>query len=218
MQEAAVEYFAARSHNSWRRQLLKNDPAQKRQPRMRLRGGVMVDINQRWEKLHPKAQLDNKRAGADAYKAVMKFPNDREAAAAYVHECWIRRNKADPNQPKALFKPYQALPEAEKDKDRAHVDNMKRAIAAVSRSARRTAAGKAAPRKASRKAPRQPVRGASAFKSVRVPVREWRRLETLAARLSKTLGRPVTPQELLRAGITAIAEVCSAIEFKARSK
>jgi hypothetical protein len=177
----------------------------------------MVDVNQPWDKLHPKAQADNKRAGVDAYKAVMKFPNDREAAAAYVHESWIRRNKADPNQPKALFKPYRALPEAEKDKDRAHVDNMKRAIAAVSRSARRAAPGKAAPRRASRKAPRQ-IGSASAFKTVQVPAREWRRLETLAARLSKTLGRPVTAQQLLRAGITAIAQVCGAIELKARSK
>src|SRR5215207_7671700 len=126
--EAAVDYFAARSHDAWRRNLLKTDPKQKGKPRLRQRGGIMVDVNQPWTKLHPKAKADNKRAAYDAYEAVKKFPNNREAAAAYVHVRWIKRNKGDPSQSKALFKPYAQLPEAEKDKDRAHVDNMKRAL------------------------------------------------------------------------------------------
>lgn len=214
VQEAAVAYFAARSHNSWRRQLLKSDPTQKGRPRMRLRGGVMVDINQPWNRLHPKAQLDNKSAGYDAFRAVAKFPDDREAAAAYVHDCWIRRNKGDPNQPKALFKPYNQLPEVEKDKDRAHVDNMKKALAAVSpkraHKAKTAAPGRRAPAK--RSASGSPP--AKAFRSVRVSARDWRRLETAAKRLSRTVGRPVTADELLRAGMSAIIELCGAIELK----
>ena len=57
----------------------------------------------------PKAKADNKRAAYDAYDAVKKFPNDREAAADYVHERWIKRNKGDTSQPKALFKAVRAL-------------------------------------------------------------------------------------------------------------
>src|SRR5690606_23126471 len=129
--EAAVDYFAGRSHDAWRKQLLKTNPEQKGKPRMRQRGGIMVDINQPWSKLHANAKADNKNAARDAYAAVMKFPNDREAAAIEVHKAWIARNKHDKSLDKALFKPYAQLSEVEKDKDRAHVDNMKKAIAAT---------------------------------------------------------------------------------------
>ena len=195
--EAAVDYFAARSHDAWRRNLLKTQPKQKGKPRMRLRGGVMVDVNQPWTKLHPKAKADNKRAAYDAYDAVKKFPNDREAAAEYVHQRWIKRNKGDPSQPKALFKPYAGLPEVEKDKDRAHVDNMKKAIAAVR------------PRKAKTK---------RAAETVTVDAKAWRRLESAARQLSTALGRPVPPEALLAAGVEAIAAVCSAMAAEARTK
>jgi len=156
--EAAVEYFSARSHNAWRKRLLQTDPKQKGKPRMRLRGGVMVDVNQPWSNLNPKAKADNKRAARDAYAAVKKFPNDREAASAYVHECWIKRNKDDASQPKALFKPYARLPKVEKDKDRAHVDAMTTAMAAV-----RKAAAKSERRKV-RKTPKAKVKAAQARK------------------------------------------------------
>ena len=132
LKDAAVDYFSSRSHNAWRKRLFETNPDQRGKPRMRLRGGVMVDINKPWASLDPKAKAENKRAAYDAYDAVMRFPDDREAAANDVHISWMKRNKADPNQPKALFKPYAKLPEVEKDKDRAHIDRMKEAIAAVS--------------------------------------------------------------------------------------
>ena len=196
---AAVDYFAARSHDAWRRNLLKTQPKQKGKPRMRLRGGVMVDVNQPWSKLHPKAKADNKNAAYDAYDAVKKFPNDRDAAAAYVHVRWIARNKGDPNQPKALFKPYASLPEVEKDKDRAHVDNMKKALAAV-----RTSAPK--------------VKAKRAGATVTVDATTWRRLESAAQQLSTAVGRPVPPEALLAAGVEAIAAVCRAMAAEARTK
>ena len=198
--EAAVDYFAARSHDAWRRNLLKSDPKQKGKPRMRQRGGVMVDVNQPWSKLHPKAKADNKNAAYDAYDAIKKFPNDREAAAEYVHVRWIARNKGDPNQPKALFKPYASLPEVEKDKDRAHVDNMKKALAAV--------------RKSAPKAKAKPT-GAT---TVQVDAKAWRRLESAAQQLSAALGRSVPPEALLAAGVEAMAAVCKAMAAEARSK
>src|SRR5262249_38699250 len=153
-------------------------------PRMRLRGGVMVDVNQPWSKLHPKAQADNKRAARDAYRAVKKFPNDREAASEFVHERWIARNKNDASQPKELFKPYAGLPDVEKDKDRAHVDNMKKALAAVSKPAKKKA---------------KPPSGAT----VRIDARAWARLESAAKRLSAALGRDVPAELLLNASIEA---------------
>lgn len=150
--EAAVEYFSARSHNAWRKNLLKNQPKQKGKPRMRLRGGVMVDVNQPWSKLDARAKADNKGAARDAYLALKTFPKDREAAADYVHRAWMKRNKGDASQPKALFKPYAKLPAVEKDKDRAHVDAMKKAVAAVRRRGPRKAVGKSKTRSARKKA------------------------------------------------------------------
>jgi hypothetical protein len=201
--EAAVDYFAGRSHDAWRKQLLKTNPEQKGQPRMRTRGGIMVDINQPWSKLHPNAKADNKVAARDAYAAVMKFPNDREAASIEVHKAWIARNKHDKSLDKALFKPYAQLSEVEKDKDRAHVDNMKKAIAAMRKSAK-----VASPRKA--KAP--------AFKTVRIEAKHWAKLEAAAAKLSKLTGRVVAPEALLTAGLEAIVAVSGAVAAEAKPK
>lgn len=188
LKEAAADYFSSRSHNAWRKRLFETNPEQRGQPRMRLRGGVMVDINKPWATLDPKAKAENKRAAYDAYDAVMRFPNDREAASNYVHERWMARNKGDASQPKALFKAYAKLPEVEKDKDRAHVDRMTKAIAAVS------------PKKAAKKAKRAP-----AYKTVRVDAKAWARLEAAAKDLSKALGRKVAPEALFIAGVEAVA-------------
>lgn len=201
--DAAVDYFAARSHDAWRRTLLKTNPDQKGKPRMRLRGGVMVDVNQPWSKLDPKAKADNKRAARDAFDAVKKFPNDREAAAEYVHQAWIKRNKNDPSQPKALFKAYARLSEVEKDKDRAHVDRMKEALAAV----RKRAPKKVAKRK--REATGAPIR---------IDASAWRRLQAAAKQLSSALGREVPPELLLGAGADAMTALCKAVAADARAK
>jgi hypothetical protein len=202
---AAMDYFAGRSHDAWRRTLLKTNPDQKGKPRMRLRGGVMVDINQPWSKLDQRAQQDNMRAARDAYDAVLKFPNDREAASAYVHIAWTKRNKADPSQPKALFKPYRQLPEVEKDKDRAHVDNMKAAMAAVRKGA-------------SKKAPRKRAMKVAATVAVQVDAKAWRRLETAAQKLSMALGRPVAPEALMAAGMDAMTALSASVTAKKRRK
>lgn len=187
LREAAVDYFASRSHNAWRKALLTQDPAQRGKPRMRLRGGVMVDINKPWASLDPRAKADNKRAAHDAFEALKHFPNDREAASEYVHQCWIKRNKNDRSQPKALFKPYARLPEVEKDKDRAHVDRMKAALRAVR--------AKKAPSKAKR----------AAVRNITIDAQTWRRLEKAAKALSVALGRTVKPEALLLAGAEAVA-------------
>jgi hypothetical protein len=198
--EAAVDYFAARSHNAWRRKFHLAQPGEKSRPRMRMRGGIMVDINQPWTKLDPKAKDDNKVAAYDALEAITRFPKDREAAADYVHKRWIARNKRDPNQPKALFKPYKQLPEAEKDKDRAHVDNMRAALASVRNAAKRP------------KAPR------SADKTVRIKAKDWARLEASARALSARIGAPVSAETLLSAGVEAIIVVCQVTTQTTRSK
>lgn len=199
MREAAVEYFSSRSHNAWRKQLLATTPKQRGQPRMRLRGGVMVDINKPWASLDPRAKADNKRAAHDAFDAVQRFPDDREAASNYVHERWMARNKGDASQPKVLFKTYARLPEVEKDKDRAHVDRMKAALRAVG------------PRSKAKKAAK---RGAT--KTVRVDAQTWARLEKAASTLSKAVGREVTPEALMLAGAEAVAAAAKSAAKKKR--
>lgn len=201
--DVITELFAARLHEAWRKQSLKANPEQRGQPRMRMRGGIMVDINQPWSRLHPNAKADNRQAAEDAYAAVAKFPNDREAAADYVHKCWIKRNRRDKSLAKELFKPYGQLSEVEKDKDRAHVDLMRKAVASVRKSAKAVT-----PRKA--KAP--------TFKVVRVDAKSWARLETAARRLSRQTGAAVSPEALLAAGIDAIVAVSDAILSEAKPK
>lgn len=195
--QAAIEEFAALSHDAWRRRLLKTHPEQRGKPRMRRRGGVMVDVNQPWSKLHPKAKTDNLRAARDAYKAIERFPRDREAASAYVHRCWVRRNKADPSQPRDLFRPYDTLPEVEKDKDRAHVDQMKAVLA----------------RAVGRRAAKQPSLKA---RKVIVDAKRWSRLERAARALSKTLGRDVSAETLMLAGIDAIVAITTLPKSQAK--
>jgi hypothetical protein len=187
--EAAVDYFAARSHDAWRRQFHKANPKERALPRMRMRGGKMVDINKPWKDLDPKAKAENRVAAYAAYAAIEKFPNDREKASDYVHKQWIKRNRADPNQPKTLFKPYSALSEVEKDKDRAHIDRMKAALAAVRK--------KQAPKQATRRALYLDQRAAA-------------RLQAAATRLSAALGATVTAEALMAAGVEAVLAVCEA--------
>lgn len=212
--QRAADYVAGDMHDSWRKDFLKNNPAERGKPRMRMRDGAMVDVNQPWAKLHPKAKADNMRAARDAYDAVTKFPKNREAAAKRVHDLWIKRNKADPNQPKDLFKPYAKLPEVEKDKDRAHVDAMTKAIAAVRKSVKKVAPGKAkAGKKSAPKAKR-----ANGAASVKIDAQAWKRLQASAKKLSSALGRDVAPELLLAAGADAMAAVAKALAAKSRNK
>jgi hypothetical protein len=156
----------------------------------------MVDINKAWKDLDPRAQADNRTAAHDAYRAVTKFPKDREAAAAFVHECWIKRNKRDPNQPKKLFYPYQKLSEAEKNKDRQHVDVMKAALAGVKKQT-----PKAAPRKAAKK---RTAKRSRAKALVAMNAATARKLQSIATELSALLGRRVSAEQLALAGARAI--------------
>ena len=196
--EAAVEYFAAHSHDAWRKQFHKANPKERALPRMRMRGGKMVDINKPWKDLDAKAKADNRVAAYAAYAAIEKFPNDREKAADYVHRQWVKRNRRDPNQPKTLFKPYSALPEVEKDKDRAHIDRMKAALAAV------------------RKRPKAPTKPTP--RALQIDQRAAARLEAAAARLSAALGRTISAEALLAAGVEAVLAVCETAAPPARQK
>lgn len=214
--EASVEAFAAEAHTAWRRRMLKDNPAQRGRPRMRMRGGEMVDVNQPWKSLHPNAQMDNRQAARDALEAVRKFPADREAAAAHVHKLWIKRNKGDPNQPAALMKSYASLPEAEKDKDREHVDRMR---ALLARAGRRGDRAKPKPPRVGRKSGSKPAqrsgggkaaaskRAAGKTKTLRLSPEQWRRLEALAAQMSQMQGRRVTAEEAGQAAFAAMLGV-----------
>ena len=135
-----------------------------------------------------------------------------EAASARVHEHWIKRNKADPSQPKDLFKPYAKLPEIEKDKDRAHVDAMTKAIAAVRKSVKKAAPRKAKPAKKS--APQ--AKRANGAAAVKIDAQAWKRLQASAKQLSTALGRDVPAELLLAAGADAMAAVAKALAAKSK--
>ena len=188
--ERAAEAYAARSHAAWRKQFHKDNPAEKAKPRMRMRNGVLVDVNRPWAKLNPAAKADNLAAARAAYAAVMKFPDDREAAADYVHKQWIARNKADKHQPRALFKPYASLPEVEKDKDRAHIDQMKQALGKRAKAA--PAKKQAAP--------------ALAFSA-----QDRRKLEGARKRVAAALGRDVALEALIVASAEALASMAASL-------
>lgn len=200
MREAAAIYFALRSHDAWRRELLKTNPEQKGRARMRMRQGVMVDVNQPWSRLAPEAKADNLAAAYDAFDAVMTFPGDREAAADLVHRAWIKRNKSDPSQPKVLFRAYRSLSEVEKDKDRAHVDRMKLAIKAVGR------------------ASKKPAKPSAPHETLDIDARARKRLQRAASDLSKRLGWRVSAQVLLDAGVEAALCIAGAVDAPLRGE
>jgi len=202
--EAAVDYFAARSHDAWRKQFHKTNPEERNLPRVRERGGKLVDINKPWRELDPKAKADNKIAAYAAAEAVEKYPDDREKAANYVHKQWIKRNKSDPNQPKVLFEPYASLPEVEKDKDRAHIDRMKAAFAAVKKARK-------AKKKARRTAPKKLL-------ELTLDANHSARLEAAAVRLSEALGRTISAEALLAAGVEAVLAACEGAAPKHKRK
>jgi hypothetical protein len=195
LEAEAVTYFASRSHNAWRKQFARTNPDQADQPRLRMRGGKMVDINQPWDRLDPAAQADNRVAAEIAYAAVKRHPKNREKAAAFVHADWVERNRNDPNQAKELFQPYAALPEIEKDKDRAHVDRMKKALAAVRKDAKRA-----------KKRREKALRNATLALD---PIMAGR-LQAAAAALSQATGRDISAEALLAAGAEAVLSICEA--------
>lgn len=216
----AVDLFAARSHNAWRAKFHKANPKEKNLPRMRLRGGKMVDINQPWDKLDPRAKKDNIRAARDAYDAVTLFPDDREAAADYVHECWINRNKADKSQPKDLFKPYARLPEVEKDKDRVHVDNMKKALATVARPTVKRAKKPAKPAKKAAKAAK-PIKKAAkpaAAQALSFSAADWRKFEAARKSVSAMLGRELSAEAFALVSAQAMSLLAKAGAPKPKSR
>ncbi|MFZ2030327.1 MAG: hypothetical protein WAU68_08475 [Vitreimonas sp.] len=207
--EAAVNYFASRSHDAWREKLHDTNPAERDLPRMRERGGKMVDINKPWSELDPKAKAENRIAAHAAATAIEKYPDDREKAAAYVHKQWIKRNKGDPNQPKDLFEPYAVLPDVEKDKDRAHIDRMKAAFDAVKK-ARKTK------KKSKQVAPKKPK--AEKAPALTLDAASSARLEAAAAALSKALGRTISAEALLAAGVEAVLAACETSAPKRKRK
>ena len=119
--ENAVQQFASDAHEEWRRSL---PPDKQNEPRIRSKnGGPEADINVPFDQLHPTAQQENLAAGIAAEQAVKKFPNDIEKAAEYIHIEWMKRNPKD-DYNAAQHKPYDQLPEIEKEKDRVHVRTM----------------------------------------------------------------------------------------------
>lgn len=120
--ESAIRAFASRAHEEWRRGF---DPAvasgkPSKQRVKKNSDGTEGDINVPFDQLHPDWQRENLAGGRAALEAIRKFPDDDEAAAAYVHEQWMLRNpKQDWNAAQHI--PYASLPEGEKEKDRVQV-------------------------------------------------------------------------------------------------
>ena len=116
-----VMQFAAKAHEAWRKQPIKDKGDV---PRIKKNGdGTEGDINVPFNKLHPDWKKENIAAGHAALTAVKKHPHDVEKASEHVHNEWMKRNpKADYNANQ--HKPYNELPEDEKEKDRVHVRTM----------------------------------------------------------------------------------------------
>jgi hypothetical protein len=116
-----VMQFASKAHEAWRKQHIK---ANGDVPRIKKNSdGSEGDINVPFHKLHPDWQKENVAAGHAALAAVKKYPHNMEKASEHIHNEWMKRNpKADYNADQ--HKPYNELPEDEKEKDRVHVRTM----------------------------------------------------------------------------------------------
>jgi len=121
----AVTQFASIQHDKWRKTF---DPENTGKERVKKNSdGTEGNINVPFNKLHPDWQKENIEAGKTALIALRKHGKDTEAAAEHVHKEWMKRNpKADYNA--AQHVPYSELPEPEKQKDRDHVDTMRRIL------------------------------------------------------------------------------------------
>jgi hypothetical protein len=106
-----VVELATLFHEEWRKLRLKPDGTY--EPRMKEDNGNAIDIaNTAYKDLPEKWQAENRAA---AYILVQLL--DMESLAAQVHNAWACRNTWS-----ELAKiPYAALPEEEKEKDRAQV-------------------------------------------------------------------------------------------------
>jgi hypothetical protein len=126
----AVEKFASKAHDEWRRGFDAKYAETGKPSKERIKkndDGTEGDINVPFEKLHPTWKKENLAAGKAALEAVQKYGNDMEKAAEHVHNEWMKRNpKQDWNA--AQHVPYNELPEAEKEKDRAHVREINSAL------------------------------------------------------------------------------------------
>jgi hypothetical protein len=122
---SAIEQFASKAHEDWRKEYqAKNGNT----PRIKKNSdGSEGDINVPFNKLHPDWKKENLAAGKAAHDSVMKYKNNREAAAEHIHNEWMKRNpKGDWNADQHV--PYSELPEDEKQKDKDHYDTMKKIL------------------------------------------------------------------------------------------
>ncbi len=111
MLDKVVE-LATLFHNEWRKSRLKPDGTY--EPRMKEdgNGGTLDIANTDFKNLPEKWQSENRKAAEVLVKLL-----DMESLAAQVHDAWSKRNSWS-----ELSKiPYAALPEEEKEKDRAQV-------------------------------------------------------------------------------------------------
>jgi hypothetical protein len=116
----AIVQFASKAHEEWRKNF---DPTGKKERIKKNSDGTEGNINVPFEKLHPDWQKENIAAGHAALAAVKKHPHNMEKASEHIHNEWMKRNpKADYNADQ--HKPYNELPEDEKEKDRVHVRTM----------------------------------------------------------------------------------------------
>lgn len=122
----AINKFAADAHEEWRKGWIE---ANGNVPRFKKNSdGSEGDINVPFNELHSDWSKENLAAGKAAAIAVTKFPNDEESAADFIHKEWMKRNpKTDYNAEQHV--PYKKqLPENEKEKDRVHVQVMKKLL------------------------------------------------------------------------------------------
>ena len=122
-EETAVKRFASIQHEKWRKSF---DPEQSGKERIKSNSdGTSGNINVPFDQLHPDWQKENIDAGKAALEAVKKYGSDIERAAEHVHNEWMKRNpKNDYNAHQHV--PYSQLSEEEKNKDKEHVETMRK--------------------------------------------------------------------------------------------
>jgi hypothetical protein len=116
-------------HEYWRTGIEKQYESEgkpKDTERMRNQPGYeKSNINVPFDKLTPEWKLDNVKAGALALDVVLSGKSssdaiDADAGARLIHAKWMQRNPLNENNA-YNHKPFDELPENEKDKDRAHL-------------------------------------------------------------------------------------------------
>lgn len=131
MMEQIIEELSAVVHEKWRELTYPNEPNKEHlRPEFKNDGDKLVNINITYSELNSVWKKTNNKAVEIALLSYSKFPENRENAASFIHDEWMKANDYLKTNTKYsyLFVSYNELNKIEKEKDALQYDTIKNKI------------------------------------------------------------------------------------------